>query len=61
MKSKSQAKSRKPRKVGDLPAGDKQAAGVKGGFDPVNSVKIGTPSAAGPTLSFEPVNSVRPR
>jgi len=61
MKSKSQVKNRKPKKVGDLPAGDKQAAGVKGGFDPVNSVKIGTSSGAGPTLSFEPVNTVRPR
>jgi hypothetical protein len=55
MKSKSQVKNRKPKKVGDLPAGDKQAAGVKGGFDPVNDVKIGTPS------KFDPVNTVRPR
>jgi len=61
MKSKSQAKNRKPKKVGDLPAGEKQAASVRGGFEPVNSVKIGTPSSAGPTLSFEPVNTVRPR
>ena len=61
MNSKSQMRNRKPKKVGDLPAGDKQAAGVKGGFDPVNSVKIGTPSNAGPTLSLEPVNTVRPR
>jgi len=61
MKSKSQVKNRKPKKVGDLPAGEKQAAGVRGGFEPVNSVKIGTSSGAGPTLSFEPVNTVRPR
>jgi hypothetical protein len=61
MKGKSQVKNRKPKKVGDLPAGGKQAAGVRGGFDPVNSVKVGTPSNAGPTLSFEPVNTVRPR
>ena len=55
MKSKSQVKNRKPKKVGDLPAGGKQAAGVRGGFDPVNSVKIGTPS------KFDPVNDVRLR
>ena len=61
MKSKSQVKNRKPRKVGDLPAGEKQAAGVKGGFDPVNTVKIGTPSKTGPTLSHEPVNDARLR
>ena len=61
MKSKSQVKNRKPKKVGDLPAGDKQAAGVRGGFEPVNTVKIGTASTAGPTLSLEPVNEVRLR
>jgi len=61
MKSRSQMKNRKPKKVGDLPAGAKQAAGVKGGFEPVNGVQIGTPSKAGPTLSFEPVNDVRLR
>jgi len=61
MKSKSQVKNRKPKKVGDLPAGEKQAAGVKGGFEPVNGVKIGTPCTAGPTLSFEPVNDMRLR
>ncbi|HEX9819519.1 MAG TPA: hypothetical protein VGD07_07895 [Methylomirabilota bacterium] len=55
MQSKSQAKNRKPKKVGDLPAGDKQAAGVRGGFDPVNDVKIGTPS------KMDPVNGVRLR
>jgi len=27
MKNESQAKNRKPKKVGDLPAGEKQAAG----------------------------------
>ena len=61
MKSKSQVKNRKPKKVGDLPAGDKQAAGVRGGFDPVNDVKIGTPAKAGPTLSVEPINEGRLR
>jgi len=55
MKSKSQVKNRKPKKVGDLPAGDKQAADVRGGFEPVNGVKIGTPS------KFDPVNDVRLR
>ena len=61
MKSKSQVKIRKSKKVGDLPAGDKQAAGVRGGFDPVNAGKIGTPPTAGPTLSAEPINEVRLR
>jgi hypothetical protein len=61
MKSKSQVKNRKPKKVGDLPAEDKQAVGVRGGFEPVNAVKIGTPSKASPTLSLEPVNDLRLR
>jgi hypothetical protein len=61
MKSKSQMKNRKPKKVGDLPAGAKQTAGVRGGFDPVNAVKIGTPSKTGPILSAEPINEVRLR
>ena len=44
MKSKSQVKNRKPKKVGDLRAGDKQAAGVKGGAEPTSGVTIDTPS-----------------